>query len=215
MPLIWCSISAHGYGHAAQAVPGLNALGRRLGDLRIIVRTQVPRTYFDGRLVGRWEHSDEQQDVGCIQHGPLDIDEPATWRAHDAFEAAWAARLHTECRLLEHHHPDLVISAISYLSVAAAARIGIKAVAVGSLSWDTVLGFFESSKEARHRELITSISGRSRSRCRRSGTRCERRLAPWVMNGSSSWGSAAFRSTDCRLPPWTPCQAIDLLWGAG
>ena len=53
-----------------------------------------------------------------------------------------------------------MISAISYLSVAAAARIGIKAVAVGSLSWDTVLGFFESSKEARHRELITSITER-------------------------------------------------------
>ena len=28
MPLIWCSISGHGYGHAAQVAPVLNALGR-------------------------------------------------------------------------------------------------------------------------------------------------------------------------------------------
>ena len=26
MPYIWCAISGHGYGHAAQVVPVLNAL---------------------------------------------------------------------------------------------------------------------------------------------------------------------------------------------
>ena len=50
MPLIWCSISGHGYGHAAQVVPVLNALGRLVPNLSAILRTSVPADFFEPRL---------------------------------------------------------------------------------------------------------------------------------------------------------------------
>src|SRR2546422_1067532 len=42
MKRIWCAISSHGFGHAAQAVPVLNELGRRVSGLTAILRTSVP-----------------------------------------------------------------------------------------------------------------------------------------------------------------------------
>src|SRR5439155_1705212 len=39
---IWCAISSHGFGHAAQVVPVLNELGRRASGLTAILRTSVP-----------------------------------------------------------------------------------------------------------------------------------------------------------------------------
>jgi hypothetical protein len=82
LPLIWAAISAHGFGHAAQVVPVLNALGRLVPDLRVILRTTVPASFFNDRLMIPWELSASQQDIGCIQNGPLTIDVEATWREH-------------------------------------------------------------------------------------------------------------------------------------
>ncbi|MBH0180444.1 MAG: hypothetical protein HP490_01870 [Nitrospira sp.] len=71
MPLLWAAISAHGFGHAAQVVPVLNALGRLVPNLRVLLRTMVPASFFEHRLTVPWELSAVQQDVGCIQNGPL------------------------------------------------------------------------------------------------------------------------------------------------
>ena len=79
MPLIWCSISGHGYGHAAQVVPVLNALGRLVPNLKALLRTTVPAGFFEPRLAIPWELSPAQQDIGCIQKGPLTIDVAGTW----------------------------------------------------------------------------------------------------------------------------------------
>ena len=72
MPLIWCSISGHGYGHAAQVAPVLNALGRLVPNLTAILRTTVPAGFFESRLSIPWQLSAAQQDVGCIQDGPAE-----------------------------------------------------------------------------------------------------------------------------------------------
>ena len=70
MPLIWAAISGHGFGHAAQVVPVLNALDRLVPDLRVLLRTTVPPAFFKDRLLPPWDMSPVQQDVGCVQKGP-------------------------------------------------------------------------------------------------------------------------------------------------
>jgi len=139
MPLIWCSISGHGFGHAAQMLPVLNELGHRVSGIRAILRTTVPPWFFDARLTMAWEVSPAEQDIGCIQCGPLTIDVNATWAAHQAFHAEWEKRVLQEISAIRHAAPDLVVSNISHLAVEAAVRAGVPAVALCSLSWDGVL----------------------------------------------------------------------------
>src|SRR2546430_17242533 len=139
MPLIWCSISGHGFGHAAQMLPVLNELSQRVSGLRAILRPTVPPWFFDGRLTMAWELSPVEQDIGCVQHGPLTIDVAATLAMHLAFHAEWEKRVVQEVSPILHASPDLVVSNISHLAVEAAAPAGVPAVGLCSLSWDGVL----------------------------------------------------------------------------
>ena len=139
MPLIWCAISSHGYGHAAQVIPVLNELAHRVPRLRAILRTEVPPKFFEGRLALRYTISRAAQDVGCIQDGPLTIDIPRTWAEHDQFHASWDSRLESEALAMGDANPALVLSNISPLAIAAGRRAGFRTAALGSLTWDTVL----------------------------------------------------------------------------
>lgn len=157
MPLIWAAISAHGYGHAAQVVPVLNALGKLIPELHVLLRTTVPDSFFKDCLSIPWEISTVQQDIGCIQDGPLTIDNQATWLAHQQFHATWHERVHAEVDALRAIRPELVLADTPYLALAAAKRAGIPSVALISLTWDDVLAALPAPEEVDREALLRSI----------------------------------------------------------
>ncbi|MDR4464418.1 MAG: hypothetical protein MRJ66_09160 [Nitrospira sp.] len=157
MPLIWAAISGHGYGHAAQVVPVLNALGRLVPDIRVLLRTTVPATFFKDRLSIPWETSSVQQDIGCIQQGPLTIDVEATWLEHHRFHSTWHERLQTEVTAMRAGAPALVLADTPYLALAAGKHIGIPTVALVSFTWDLILSEYQAPSSIDHQGLIESI----------------------------------------------------------
>lgn len=157
MPLIWAAISAHGFGHAAQVVPVLNALGRKVPGLRTILRTTVPASFFQNRLAIPWELSPTQQDIGCIQQGPLTIDVEATWREHARFHATWDDRVQAEVDAMHQARPDLILADTPYLAIAAGAGAGLPTVALVSFTWDLVLAELSASSEIDGQTLIRAI----------------------------------------------------------
>jgi hypothetical protein len=157
MHLIWAAISAHGFGHAAQVVPVLNALGRIIPDLRVLLRTTVPASFFDNRLAIPWEISAVQQDVGCIQNGPLTIDMQATWLEHERFHATWSERIQTEVEAMRAARPDVVLADTPYLAVVAGAEAAIPTVALVNLTWDLILSEFPAPPPIDRRLLLRSI----------------------------------------------------------
>lgn len=160
MPLLWCSISGHGFGHAAQVTPILNELGARLPGLRAILRTTVPASFFEARLTIQWTLSHARQDIGCIQHGPLVIDIETTWKAHLEFHHEWDLLIERERREMAAAAPDLVLSDISHLGIDAAARSGLRPVALSSLSWDAILKRYlspASPAAAEHHAAVAHI----------------------------------------------------------
>ena len=142
MPTIWCAISGHGFGHAAQVVPILNELGRHVPGVSAILRTSVPASFFTDRLTIPWSLQASQQDVGCVQRGPLDIDVSATWKAHNTFHASWKARMASEVSALASAAPEMVLADTPYLAASAGKQAGIPAVVVASFTWSDVLQFF-------------------------------------------------------------------------
>lgn len=117
----------------------LNALGELVPDLRVILRTTVPTSFFRARLTIPWELQPAQQDIGCVQDGPLSIDIPATWKALDAFHHNWEARATAEAAEIQRARPSLVLSDISYLALDAASRTAVPAIALASLAWDEIM----------------------------------------------------------------------------
>jgi hypothetical protein len=157
MALIWCAISSHGLGHAAQVIPVLNALGRVLPGLQVILRTQIPSWFFEDRLTIGWTLSPAQQDIGCIQHGPLNIDVEATWDAHLRFHAGWEQTVRNEILAIRAAAPTLVLSDISYLAIEAGARAGMPAVGLCNLSWDEILEPLADPARSDQREIVNHI----------------------------------------------------------
>ena len=157
MPLIWAAISAHGFGHAAQVVPVLNALGRLVPNLRVLLRTTVPASFFTDRLTIPWKLSAVQQDVGCIQDGPLAIDVEATWRAHERFHATWADRLRYEVAAMQTARPDLVLANTPYLALAAGKAAAIPTIALASFTWDLILSDYPAPPPIDGQALLQSI----------------------------------------------------------
>ena len=163
MPKIWCSISSHGFGHAAQVVPVLNELGRRVSGLTAILRTQVPARFFEGRLRIPWELSPAEQDVGCVQRGPLAIDVEATWAAHLRFHEDWERKVGVEVQAIRSREPNLVLSDISYLALEAGAGAKTPAVGLCNLTWDAVLAMFLELDSGERLQLLQRIRGSYRA----------------------------------------------------
>ena len=157
MPMIWCAISGHGFGHAAQVVPVLNALGDLVPGLTAILRTTVPASFFENRLTIPWEHSLAQQDIGCIQDGPLTIDIDATWVAHQHFHETWNARLANEVAAMQAASPALVIADTPYLAIEAGSCAHIPTIALANLTWDLVLKEYCHATDHSHQQLIDRI----------------------------------------------------------
>ena len=163
MPLIWCSISGHGFGHAAQAVPVLNELARRVPGLKAVLRTTVPRWFFEGRLRLTWELSPATQDIGCVQQGPLTIDVEATWAEHACFHSGWEERVRGEAHVIRSSAPDLVLSDVSHLAIEAGVAAGVPTVGLCNLSWDRVLTLLLSAGEPARPDRLAVVRQIERS----------------------------------------------------
>ncbi|WP_455244062.1 hypothetical protein [Petrachloros mirabilis] len=157
MPLIWTAITAHGYGHAAQAVPVLNELGKLVPNLKAILRTTVPSTFFQDRLSIPWERQPVQQDIGCIQKGPLEIDVQATWTSHFEFHAKWDQLITDEMIAMKAVRPRVVLADTPYLALCAGHEAGIPTIGLANFTWSEALEPFVDSNDPRHRTLLTTI----------------------------------------------------------
>jgi len=128
-------ISAHGLGHLAQAAPVINALQARTPDLRVTVRSAIPRDRLARRIDGDVTNIAEARDFGFVMRNAVDIDLAASARSYREFHANWPQRVAAEASWLRQHDVDALLSNVAYLPLAAAAQAGIPAAGLCSLNW--------------------------------------------------------------------------------
>jgi len=156
LPTIWCAISGHGFGHAAQVVPVLNQLGRHVPGLTAILRTTVSAAFFQERLAIPWSLQSVQQDVGCVQRGPLEIDVPATWEGYRQFHATWKQRLAAETTAIRAAAPGIILADPPYLAISAGRQAGTPTVLLSNLTWSEILMSLDKSA-SEHESLLEGI----------------------------------------------------------
>ena len=128
-------ISAHGLGHLAQTAPVLAALHALLPDLRLTVRSLIPRARLAKRIAVDFTHVPEARDFGFVMHNAVDIDLAASALRYREFHAGWRQRVTAEAAWLRRHDVDALLSNVAYLPLAAAAEAGIPAAGLCSLNW--------------------------------------------------------------------------------
>lgn len=134
-PHIVIDISYHGFGHTAQVAALVPALRRRLPDMKLTVRTNVPEPVLRDAIPGDFALRPGPADLGLAMFGPERVDVDASRRAYADLHARWDAVVGHEVRSLRELRADLLIADIPYTSLAASAEAGVPAVGFCSLNW--------------------------------------------------------------------------------
>ncbi|MBZ0072430.1 MAG: hypothetical protein WCY26_08985 [Thiohalobacteraceae bacterium] len=140
------TISSHGYGHGAQTATVLAALRARLPALRLTLLTGLPRTFFTERIGDDFTLIDWRTDFGMHMSSALDVDRSRSADAYAALHAHWPAQVDAACARLEAVAPDLLLANVPYLPLAAAARLGLPALALCSLNWAGIYRHYFSTR---------------------------------------------------------------------
>ena len=129
------AISGHGYGHMAQLLPILQLLHVRRPEVRITVRTPLPRAVLAERLGVPFDYGEARLDLGMAMASAVETLAEESWREHLAFHRNWEAKVAAEAEVLRALRPDRILADVPYLTLAAAKRAGIGAIALCSLNW--------------------------------------------------------------------------------
>ncbi len=147
LPHLLVDISGHGFGHLAQLVPVLERLSQK-APFRLTVRTDLPEPLLRRRLTVPFRLERGALDVGMAMVDAVTVDPEASRRRYLAFHADYGKRLEGEKQRLRTLRPDLLLSNIPYLSIEAAAEVGIPSVALCSLNWAEILrGYFDDDPD--------------------------------------------------------------------
>lgn len=128
-------VSGHGWGHATQVAPLVSLVRERHPDCRITLRSGLPGKVLE-RLIGRpFDRATPPPDPCLLMTGPMDIDRGATTDAYLRLHADWEGVTQAEAERLATLGPDILISDICYVGLAAARRADVPAIAISSLNW--------------------------------------------------------------------------------
>jgi hypothetical protein len=138
-PHLYVALSGHGFGHLAQVAPVLNEWRRRWPEARLTIQSVLPETVLRERIAGRFTVVVGAADFGMVMVNALEAKVAESLAAYRIFHAEWGERLAWQERLLRDAAPDVLLANVPYLSLAAAARLGIPALALCSLNWADIL----------------------------------------------------------------------------
>lgn len=153
MPNLTVAISAHGYGHAAQTAPVVEALASMIPDLRVTLHSDLPASVLREFFPMARGVTSPLIDLGMRMSSSFDVDRRKTADLYTALHVDFPRSVASEADRLARSAPDLVLANISYLALAAAARLGVPAVALGSLTWFHMFAAYCSDKPGAHRIL--------------------------------------------------------------
>lgn len=140
--LVVCYISGHGFGHATRAIELIRELCAQRPDVRVIVRTSVPRWLFAPLAGLAVEVQTLDTDTGIVQRDSLTLDEEETAQAAARFFAGFDRRVAIEAELIRGVGATLVAGDIPPLACAAAERAGVPSIAVGNFTWDWIYAIY-------------------------------------------------------------------------
>lgn len=134
--------SGHGFGHASRDIEVLDTIARRRPGARIVVRTSVPRWFFDISVRAPIDLQPARVDSGVVQIDSLHLDEDDTAREAARFYADFDRRVADEADLLSRIGASAVVGDVPPLAFAAARRAKVPSIALSNFTWDWIYGAY-------------------------------------------------------------------------
>jgi hypothetical protein len=128
-------VSGHGLGHLGQIAPVIQQMAMGFPEARIVVRSMHAASVLRDFIALNVDLDEPPPEATLVMRGPTDVDQEASAAAYRALFAKWDEHLDREAARLATLRPTVLVADVPYLSLAAAKRIDIPAVALCSLNW--------------------------------------------------------------------------------
>jgi hypothetical protein len=136
---LYAAITANGFGHAVQSAAVVAELRRRHPGLAVTLRSSIPRAKLASVFEEPFVHLPAPHDFGVVIRSATELDLDATRTAYRRLDGGLNALIEEEGAAIAASGADLVLSNISFATVAAARRRGVPVVALATLSWGGIL----------------------------------------------------------------------------
>lgn len=134
-PHIVLDVTGHGYGHLSQVAPIVHEIMRIEPGVTFTVRTSLPSDAVHEFLGEGCRFADPPPEIGLAMTSPVDVDVSESARYYSHLHRSWPGLVEREAQKLAALAPALLISNVGYVGLAAAAAIGLPAIAISSLNW--------------------------------------------------------------------------------
>ena len=115
--------------------PVVNRLREQCPDLRVTLRSTAPADKLAEHFRAPFEHANVSLDLGMAMNDALSVDADASYDYYRSLHGRWSEVVSNAAADLEALSPSLLLGNIPYLSLAAAARIGVPSAALCCLHW--------------------------------------------------------------------------------
>jgi hypothetical protein len=133
-PHLIVDLSGHGYGHAGMTMPVLNALRVAQPGLKLTIRTTVSVRWLAERIEGPFDFV-HQPDFGMAMADARQVLPDESMAIYSCIHEDWTDKITAATKQLAALKPTLLLSNVTYVSLSAAKRLGIPAIAFGPLNW--------------------------------------------------------------------------------
>lgn len=133
---LYVSISGHGFGHIGQMAPILNKLALEYGrHIDFVIQCEAQESFLTKTFHFDFRHIAKPADIGMLMTNALDVQPQQSHRAYKDMHERWAKELLLKSREIDRLRPDLVVSNVSYLTLAAASHLALPSLGLCSLNW--------------------------------------------------------------------------------
>jgi hypothetical protein len=140
-------VSAHGLGHLAQVAPLIARLKAASSDLHVTVRSAYSPALLEQFIGSDLHYAPLPPEPTLEMYGPLSVNKDATEAAFRRFHDAWEQNVKARAEIMSEFEPDLLVSDIPYVSLAAAERLALPAVALCCYNWRDARRFFTKTDD--------------------------------------------------------------------
>lgn len=144
MPHILVAISAHGLGHLGQAAPVCNALAELRKDLELTIWSDLPIKTLQQRISTEFSHIHMACDLGFVMHDALNVNIELSWQRYLERENDWHNQLEKARIHVRTCDPDVIVSDVGEMPLAAGQSLNLPTIAMSSLNWADLARYYFS-----------------------------------------------------------------------
>jgi hypothetical protein len=137
-PILYLTITNHGFGHATRAASVAAEIQRQCPEVLLILVTTAPRWLLEAYIPGDFILRPRAYDIGVIQGDSITMDKAATLAKLQELQAKQQSLIASEVNFISQNRVGLVLADMPPLAAPIAKAAGVPCFMMSNFGWDFI-----------------------------------------------------------------------------